>query len=112
MTIADKAEWEVLNTTADDWESLETIYRALNLGEGSGGAHMIGPIGQSGPLLETVADSICRLVKTGLLEARMLDAPGQPAADLADLSYVWRAWFRMTALGREVWTASEHARVG
>jgi hypothetical protein len=106
MALADKTEWEILNAAADDWESLETIYRSLNRAEQSGGGVTLGPVGQPGPLLEVVADGIRRLAEGGFLEARLLDAPGQPQADLKDLSYVWRAWFRMTQAGREAWAAA------
>ena len=112
MATAEKSEWEILNATADDWESLETIYRSLNASEIPGGNLVMGPVGQSGPLLEVVADGICKLVECGLLEARRLDDAGQPTANLEDRSYVWRAWFRMTPAGRERWSSSRHAPVG
>ncbi len=111
MAIVDKTAWEILNATADDWESLETIYRSLNLAELPGGGLTLYPIGQSGHLLEEVADRLCALVEGGFLEARLLDVPGQPTATLEEQSYIWRAWFRMTPAGRAHWSRSEHAPV-
>jgi hypothetical protein len=107
MNSLDQIDWETLNATADDWESLETIYRSLNRAEDRGGA--LGPVGQSGPLLEVVADGIRQLVEGGFLEARLLDTPDQRTAISADLSYIWRAWFRMTPAGRAAWEAAAPA---
>jgi hypothetical protein len=103
MGTLNKTEWEILNATADDWESLETIYRTLNRPPEASEAHAIGPVGYPCPLLEVVADGIRHLVEGGYLEARLLDSPHQELANLRDLSYVWRGWFQMTPSGREVW---------
>jgi hypothetical protein len=113
MNAFDKTAWEVLNATADDWENLEQIYHqvcfdfsAEHYAEQDKGAYYLRP-GRGTPLLEEVADRICQLMESGLLEARLGEA-GRPVSDLTDRSYVWRAWFRMTPQGRAAWESSEY----
>lgn len=100
MHSLDKIEWEILNATADDWENLEQIYRLI---------HAARPA-KITPLLEEIADGIQALVRRGLLAARRGD-DGKPVENLADLTYIWRAWFQMTPEGHATWAASEHAVV-
>lgn len=116
MNTLDKTAWEILNATADDWENLEQIYQmvcfdfsAENYAEAEKGAYYMRPA-QEAPLLEEIADRIGELVECGLLEART-GKGDQSVTDLSDRSYVWRAWFRMTPLGRSAWTSSEYANL-
>jgi len=110
----DKTAWEILNATADDWENLEQIYHlvcfdfsAEDYAAGEKGAYYMRPA-KGAPLLEEIADRICELVESGLFEVR--GGPGNGSMpDLSDRSYVWRAWFRMTPVGRSTWASSEHA---
>jgi hypothetical protein len=76
--VIDALAWELLNATADDWESLDQLYPATR---------------QFHPSVrrEEVAEAIARLVAHGLFEKRPADAP------------VAEGWFRMTAAGRAVW---------
>ena len=114
MNALDKTAWEILNATADDWENLEQIYQmvcfdfsAENYAEAEKGAYFLRPA-EGAPLLEEIADRIGELVESGLLEARC-GKGDRSVADLGDRSYVWRAWFSMTPVGRSAWTSSEHA---
>ncbi len=71
MHVVDKAEWEILNATADDWENLEQIYKmvcfdfsAQNYADAEKGAYYMRPA-KGAPLLEEIADRICGLVGSG-----------------------------------------------
>jgi hypothetical protein len=79
--MVDALSWEVLNATADDWESLEQIHQMVN--------RFFTPVD-----LQVITEAVDRLIADGLLE-RMLD--GAKSAD---------GWFRMTDNGRVVWEAS------
>ena len=111
MQPLDRTAWEVLNATADDCENLEQIYRMVCLEfspedyERQGFCYRPA---RGAPLLEEVADCIRSLTQAGLLTA-VMDQNGLPARDLADASYVWRAWFAMTPAGRAAWKSSEHS---
>jgi hypothetical protein len=116
MHSLDKTAWEVLNATADDWENLEQMYRLIcfefsaeNYAEREKGAYYLRPA-KGAPLLQEVADRIGPLVEAGLLEGRLEDGE-LPVSERSDRSYVWRAWFRMTAQGRNVWDTSEWAKL-
>lgn len=47
-------------------------------------------------------------MESELLEGRLED---DAALDLDDRSYVWKAWFRMTPRGKDLWSAAEYAPV-
>jgi hypothetical protein len=91
MENLDAIDWEILNATADDWESLEQIVRGLPPG---------------GPDADAVADRIVRLIDRGLLEARF--EGGQTVAAI-HRGEIRQAWFAMTQQGRDAWNSSEHA---
>jgi hypothetical protein len=116
MHILDKTAWEILNATADDSENLEQIYLQIGFefspgdqGNQNKGNYCYRPA-KGAPLLSEVADRIRRLVEMGFLAPEM-DENGSPLPEVGDLSYVWRAWFRMTAAGRIVWESSPHANL-
>jgi hypothetical protein len=94
MDHLDALDWEILNATADDWENLEQIERAL-------------PGGLTN--LETVTGRILRLVASGLLQARFEATDAARPTGLIDRTEVCTAWFTMTANGRAAWASSEHA---
>ena len=83
----DIVAWEMLNATADDWESVDQLHSAV--------VRFLAPVGW-----EAVVGVAERLVAAGLFEQRPAEAP--PA----------EAWFRMTAAGRTAWeqAAARYAR--
>ena len=95
MTTINQLDWEVLNATADDWESLETVYHQL------GGSAASNGVGRSLSLAE-IAEAIHRLCLQGQLTARR--ESGDFVRDYSDLGYVWRSWFSMTSEGRSTWS--------
>jgi hypothetical protein len=109
MDRIDITSWEVLNATADDWENLQQIFLAV-------GCDVPERVPQERyglvycprllPRLREIADAVVRLVNAGLLDTQEEDSD-EPVSDLQDLSYVWRAWFRMTNQGRNVWKEQE-----
>jgi hypothetical protein len=110
MANIDKVDWEILNATADDWENLEQIYRAVcfevypeKSGESGNENYLLRPVGGA-PTLEELADRIHKLVADNLLIPRFAEnenLPGRP-------DDLWRGWFQMSSLGRKVWSSSEH----
>jgi hypothetical protein len=109
----DKTAWEILNATADDWESLEQIYHLVcfdfspeQYESRDHGAYYLRPA-QGAASLEEIAERITNLVEAGFLEVRPGES-GPLASNLSDRSYVWRAWFRMTPSGRSAWESSQH----
>jgi hypothetical protein len=114
MCALDRTAWEVLNATADDCENLEQIYRMVCLEfspeDYERQAFYYRPL-RGAPSLDEVADRIRNLVDAGLLRA-VMGANGDPVSDLADLGYVWRAWFAMTPKGRAVWDDAAAAYAG
>ncbi len=113
MHALDKTAWEVLNATADDWENLEQIYHLISLDfsaehyeDRQRGAYYLRPA-RGAASLQEIAERITSLVQAGLLAAR-LEESGSTVSDPREPSYVWRAWFHMTAEGRRAWEASEH----
>jgi hypothetical protein len=74
----DALSWEVLNATADDWESLDQLHSAVCRFDASVGR-------------EEVAGVVARLLSDGLLEQQEANAP------------VAEGWFRMTVAGRAAW---------
>src|SRR5262245_63472701 len=111
MTTLDKTAWEILNATADDLENLEQIYLQVcyqlmaTPGTRDEAVYDYRPI-RGAPLLSEIADRIRGLVDQGLLAVAMDEDP--PGPDRDGLSYIWRAWFRMTPQGRSIWESSEH----
>jgi hypothetical protein len=105
-----KTDWEILNVMADDSENLEQIYLGVcfEFVEATGADGRLHPSYRrlQPVLLEEIASRIRHLVDMGLLQPEG-DENGQPLINLQDLSYVWRAWFRMTAEGRRTWDESE-----
>jgi len=115
MHLLDKTAWEILNATADDCENLEQIYlqicfevsaNAENTPRESGDYRPL----KGAPLLSEIADGIQKLVGMGLLAVEM-DENGVSVQNLDNLSYIWRAWFRMTPQGRGVWASSEYTNL-
>jgi hypothetical protein len=102
-------EWLVLNATADDAENLEQIYRSLAFECAPDPAHSSDPDAcwwreaQPRVLLSEIADAIQSLVTRGLL-VPLCDPAEESNPD--DVSYVWRAWFDMSADGRSIWAAT------
>ncbi len=86
--MTDAISWEVLNATADDWESLEQVHPAV--------CRFVAPVSEG-----IVASVIARLVRDGLME-EMSGGVIDPAAIAANPT---EFWFRMTPHGREVWEA-------
>ena len=95
---------EILNATSDDWEALEQIYQSVCLDFSSENNEKDGPNSfywrenGRGFLLSQVADSMKRLVSTGLLLARREDGNFVASVSGDD---VWRCWFRVSEIGRE-----------
>jgi hypothetical protein len=109
----DRTAWAILNATADDAENLEQIYRQVSFEllpaapGGSSATYCYRPVAGA-PLLHEIAEGVRQLVGRGLLEVARDESDGPPP-EAGDLSYVWRAWFRMTPAGRRVWESSEPA---
>jgi hypothetical protein len=82
MSDVDRLSWEVLNATADDWESLAQIVPAV--------CRVVSDASAS-----AVEAVVGRLDAAGLLERRI--PPGEPDGG---------AWFRMTSAGRVAWQAA------
>jgi hypothetical protein len=78
--------FEVMNATADDWESLEQIHPQVNEYRGMVEASV-------------VAEEMMRLLSIGLFEV-MPKAPSTVEAILAEPT---EYWFRMTPAGRSKW---------
>ena len=109
MASIDKVDWEILNATADDWENLEQIYRAVcfevcpeKLGEAGNENYLLRPV-RGAPTLEELADRIQKLVADNLLIPRFAENDSPPHHE------VCRAWFIMSSQGRKVWSSSEPA---
>lgn len=100
MAVLTKTQWLVLNSTADDFEDLEQIYRSINLEfcPQESGASLHWRDAKDRVSLADIADCIRDLVDQGLLTARMVDTGSPP--DRHDLTYVWKAWFQMTPEAR------------
>jgi hypothetical protein len=112
MDPLDRLDWEILDSTADDCENLEQIYRQVcyELIETSDSkiklAYAYRPVNRV-TLLSEIADHIRGLVDQSLLTV-VMDEEGHPWQDRADLSYIWRAWFRMSPQGKAAWESSEY----
>jgi len=114
MSNISKTDWEILNITADDSDSLEQIYLGVcfEIVQNDGVDSPLQPLYRRvrPVLLEEIASRVCQLVDKGLLKPDR-DENGQQLNSLHDLSYVWRAWFSMTPEGRREWDESEHGKV-
>jgi hypothetical protein len=100
-----RTEWLVLNSTSDDFESLEQIYRSVCL-EFSAESYRPHDTGSyywresidAVPLAE-IADSLLMLTSRGCVSVRYADEhSGEQSFN--DLSYTWRGWFHITDAGR------------
>jgi hypothetical protein len=112
MQSLDKIDWEILDSTADDCENLEQIYRqvcyeVIATPEEPGKGFYDYRLAKPAMLLSEIAERIRALVQKGLF-AIVMDENGNPWNDPEDLSYVWKGWFSMTPKGRKLWEASEH----
>jgi hypothetical protein len=110
MVSIDKVDWEILNATADDWENLEQIYRAVcfeicpeKSGEAGHEDYLLRPV-RGAPTLEELADRIHKLVADNLLIPRFAENEDPPHHH-----DVLRAWFVMSSHGRKIWSSSEPA---
>jgi hypothetical protein len=107
-----RTQWLVLNSTADDFEDLERIYRSISLEQsfeghdGSSPDFLCWRDAKGAPSLAEIADCIRSLVAQGLLTIRMPDT-GAPPDSQSDLSYVWKGWFQMTPEARILVESSE-----
>ena len=88
----DALSWEIMNATADDWESLEQIHSQVHRHLGTVTA-------------EAIAEAVVRLFASGRFEARQADS-----IDLVEsvdpqtlLREPMEFWFRMTPQGRTIW---------
>ena len=90
-TTLDKLSFEVMNATADDWESLEQIMSAVEK-----------YAGDTGRL--AVARLIFDLVSEGLFEVGQNKSVTPELIVKDPLEY----WFRMTTQGRALWDAEAH----
>jgi hypothetical protein len=84
----DRLDWEIMNATADDWESLDQILPSV--------AAFCGPFNA-----HAVACSIARLVIEGLMEEMKHGAVEPESIVNTPIDY----WFRMTSHGRELWSS-------
>ncbi len=76
--MADAMSWEMLNATADDWESLDQLYLVI--------CRFRSPVSRA-----TVIEAAAQLETVGFLEQRVADAPAS------------ERWFRMTGAGHVAW---------
>jgi hypothetical protein len=119
----------VLNSTADDWENLEQIYRSVCLEylpdiSGSSPGSLCWRQGRFFIELSEVVDALQSVVEEGLMAVKSSD--GKDVEDFRrDLSYLWRGWFKMTPEGRArleaadaaglypgLWNASDEVKEG
>jgi hypothetical protein len=107
-----KTQWLVLNAATDDFENLEQIYRSVSLEFSSERYNPSDPSSfywreaKDRVPLSQIADCIPALVDDGLLELRNTEDGGRSCA--ADLTYVWRAWFKITRKGRTLLEGSSY----
>ena len=113
MASIDKVDWEILNATADDWENLEQIYRAVcfevcpeKSGKAGNENYLLRPV-RGAPTLEELADRIQKLVADNLLIPRFAENESPPGHH----HEVWRAWFLMSSHGRKAWSSEPAASV-
>ena len=116
MASLDRTDWEILDATADDWESLEQIFLLVCFeysdADSAAAARRGGTYRrvQDAVLLEEIADRVRILLAKGLLTVRQGEG-GRAVTEQDDLSYVWKGWFRMTPQGKELWESSEYANL-
>jgi len=87
--------FEILNSTADDWESLEQIH-----------AQVVRFWARVPP--RRVAEEIMRLIRSGHFECR----PAAPSDIDALLAEPAEYWFRMTDRGRARWASEGSQAAG
>jgi hypothetical protein len=98
--MVDELAWEIMNATADDWESLDQIAPGVD--------RYRGPVERL-----AVARTLASLVDRGLMEVACPNGDGDishvdgphiepEAVIIAPAEY----WFRMSRRGREVWAAN------
>ncbi len=81
-----RLSWEIMNATADDWESLDQVMPSI--------MPHCGPVDAP-----AIARAIACLVNDGLME-EMRHGSVEPTSVVEDpMEY----WFRMTPHGRELW---------
>jgi hypothetical protein len=112
MRALNKTQWLILNATADDYEDLEQIYRAICLEFSPERYNPLDPTSfywreakDRVPLSEIV-DNLRSLANGDLLAVRSADG-SVPAGTTNDVSYLWQSWFRITPKGREILASSE-----
>ncbi len=112
MSALAKAQWLILNATADDYEDLEQIYRSICLEFSSERYKPSDPTSfywrqaKDPVALSEIVDNLRLLVNDGLLAVKMADSGVLPDTS-NDLSYLWQGWFRVTPKGRAILAASE-----
>src|SRR5947209_6653435 len=92
MSSLSKAEWLVLNATADDYENLEEIYRATNwevVSEAPNGISACWREASAPVPLADLADAVRSLVERGFLTVKLDPGESAGARDLQEC-YVWR----------------------
>ena len=110
MSRLSKTQWLILNATADDFEDLEQIYRSICLEFSAERYDRSDPKafywreGADAVPLSEIVDALRFLIDHDMLSARLPE--GDIVAPLSnELSYLWRAWFGITAAGRTALTS-------
>jgi hypothetical protein len=107
-----KTQWLILNSTTDDWENLEQIYRSICLEFSSERYNPSDPNSfywrESAEriLLAEIIDNLALLVDEGFLSVKVPDSDA-PSNLNNDVSYLWRGWFKITPKGRARLTSAE-----
>lgn len=81
----DTIDWEIMNSTADDWESIEQIFPSTK--------------NCDGVTKELISQRIIKLVNEGMLE----EMNGNLPAPASIIEYPKKFWFGMTKVGRQIW---------
>lgn len=106
-----KTQWLVLNTTADDFEDLEQIYRSISLEfsaeryDPSDPESFYWREGADAVPFSEIVEALRFLVDQKMLSARLSNGDPVVHPD-SDLSYLWRAWFGITDAGRTALSSS------
>lgn len=114
MSPVTKTQWLVLNATSDDFENLEQIYRSICLEfsaeryDPSDPQSFYWREGADAVPLSEIVEALRFLVDHHMLSARL--PQGDIVAPLSnELSYLWRAWFGITAAGRVALTSDRQS---
>jgi hypothetical protein len=116
MSALTELEYDVLNATADDFESLEHFYRSLNREFSAEHYDLANPESlywreaARATALAEIAEAIRSLVARGLLEGQTED--GSRFSTIGDASIVWRGWFHTTPEGQQSLAAAVQAAEG